>query len=72
MMRATQDISAQSLPGIAYRTRDDATPEAELSTLAAIYKLCLESRAKKEPAPESRPNDAERIPSDSAKTIIPN
>ena len=70
-MRATQDISAQSLPGIVYRTRDDATPGTELSALVAIYKLCLDSHARKEPAFGGRPNDAERIPSDSAKTSIP-
>ena len=52
-------------PRIAYRARDDATSEAEVSVLAAIYKLCLESRAKHEAAPESRPDDAKEIMNDS-------
>ena len=51
---------------ITYVPRTDATPETELSALAAIYKVCLESRANKEPVPESRPDDAERNLSDSA------
>jgi hypothetical protein len=28
-------------PRIAYRARNDATPDAEISALAAIYKLCI-------------------------------
>jgi hypothetical protein len=31
-------------PRIVYRARDDATPEAEMSALVAIYKICLLSR----------------------------
>ena len=34
-------------PRITYSTRPDATPETEVSALAVIYKLCLESHAKK-------------------------
>ena len=34
-------------PRLTYSTRPDATPETELSALAAVYKLCLESHAKK-------------------------
>jgi len=33
-------------PRIVYRTRDDATPEAEISTLANIYRLVLDSAYK--------------------------
>jgi hypothetical protein len=57
-------------PRITYRARDDATPESEVSVLAAVYKIIL---AKKEAAPESRPDDTrERSQNDSsARTIIP-
>jgi hypothetical protein len=34
-------------PVVSYASRSDATPEAEISALAAIYKLCLESHAQK-------------------------
>ena len=40
-MRAAQDIGAQSPTGITYAPRPGSTPEAELSALAAIYKLCI-------------------------------
>lgn len=55
---------------IAYTPRPDATPEAELSALAAVYKFLVE---RKEAAPESRPDDAkERSWNDSsAKQSIP-
>ena len=53
-------------PRITYSTRPDATPETEVSALAAIYKLCLESHAKKEAAPESRPDDGTDYKEDSA------
>jgi hypothetical protein len=49
-----------SSPRIAYSARADATPEAELSALAAVYRFVLDCRAKKEAAPESRPNDARK------------
>jgi hypothetical protein len=45
---------------IEYAPRPDATPEAELSALAAVYRFVLDCRAKKEAAPESRPEDPER------------
>jgi hypothetical protein len=68
-MRAAQDISAQSLPGIAYRTRDDAAPQAELATLANIYRFVLE---RKEAAPrQSRPDAGKEINESSGKRIIP-
>jgi hypothetical protein len=59
---------------IVYRARDDATTEAEMSVLVAIYKLCLErSHAKKEATRPGSPDDAkERFENDSsARTIIP-
>jgi hypothetical protein len=47
---------------ITYVPCSDAKPETELSALAAVYKLCLDSRAKKEAAtsPGSRPDDARK------------
>jgi len=45
---------------IIYTPRLDATPEAELSALVNVYKFILESHAKKEAAPESRPDDARK------------
>jgi hypothetical protein len=48
-------------PVVSYTQRPDATPQAELSSLVAIYKLCLErSHAQKEAAAESRPDDARK------------
>ena len=37
-------------PRIAYRARDDATPESELSALATVYKFVLDSHAQRNPA----------------------
>ncbi len=42
---------------ISYAPRSDATSDTELSALASIYRFVLDSRAKKEAAPESRPED---------------
>jgi hypothetical protein len=42
-------------PRFTYTSRPDATPEAELSALAAVYRFILDSHAKKmaaEPTPE--------------------
>ena len=47
-------------PVVSYTQRPDATPEGELSALAAIFKLCISSHAQKEAAPESRPDDARK------------
>lgn len=57
-------------PSIIYTTRHDATPEAEISALAAVYKFVL---AKHEEAPrQSRPNEAERRSSEiGAKSSLP-
>ena len=46
-----------SVSRINYAPRPDATPEAELSALASVYRFVLDARAKKEAAPESRPKD---------------
>jgi hypothetical protein len=40
-MRDAQDISAQSLPNITYTPRPNASPEAEISALAAIYRFLV-------------------------------
>ena len=56
-------------PAITYTPRADATPRSEADALAAIYKYVL---AKKEAAPESRPNNAERRSSEiGAKSSSP-
>jgi hypothetical protein len=57
-------------PRIIYTPRSDATPEAELSTLANVYKFVLDCHAKQEAAPDSRPDDAERSLNDGANDII--
>ena len=46
-MRATQDISAQYLPRIVYRTRDDAADAAEVAAIANVYRFTLDCHAKK-------------------------
>ena len=71
-MRAPHNIGTQTLPGIVYSQRPDALPEAELSALAAVYRFVLDCRAKKEAAPESRPEDPERRSDEiRAKSSIP-
>jgi hypothetical protein len=46
---------------IRYTSRPDATPEAEISALANVYRFVLDRRAKKEAAPrQSRPDDARK------------
>jgi hypothetical protein len=46
---------------ITYSQRHDAKTVKESNVLAAVYKLCLaRSRARKEAAPESRPDDARK------------
>ena len=49
-------------PRIIYSARADATPEAELGALAAIYSLCLQKHRENQkaagPAPESDSRDA--------------
>jgi hypothetical protein len=43
-------------PRIAYTSRPDATPEAELNVLATVYRFVLDCKAKREVV---RPDDAE-------------
>ena len=47
-------------PSITYTLRTDTTQEAEISTLANVYRFVLDCRAKREAAPESRPDDARK------------
>jgi hypothetical protein len=49
-----------SEPRTAYTAHRDATAEIEHSTLAHIYKFVLDCHAKKEAAPDSRPEDARK------------
>ncbi len=55
---------------ISYVPRSDATPEAELNTLASIYRFILDSN-EKEAAPESRPDAGKEINEQSGKPRIP-
>lgn len=50
----------------------DASTEAELNTLAAVYKFLLETHAKKNPAarPSVRGKDGTKIKEDSANVFI--
>ena len=61
-----------SSPRITYTPRSDATPEAELPTLANVYKFVLDCQRNKEAAtsPVSRPDDAERSLNAGARSII--
>jgi hypothetical protein len=45
-----------------------ATPEAEVSALANVYRFVLDCHAKKEAAPESRPDAAKGPKHDSRPT----
>jgi hypothetical protein len=65
-MRAAHDRGTQSLPGIAYAQRPDALPDAELSTLAAIYRFVLDCHAKKEATRPGSPDDGTKVKEDSA------
>jgi len=60
-------------PRITYTAHSDTNVESELSALANVYRFVLDCHAKKEAAPESRPDDEkERSRNDSlAKTRIP-
>jgi len=46
-------------PRVTYAARHDSTAEAEQSALANVYRFVLDRHARKEAAPESRPDDAE-------------
>lgn len=65
---------ATSSPQIAYAQRPDARPEAELSVLVAIYKLCLERsyvREKGRFLDKSGPEDARKDQDAGTRTRIP-
>jgi hypothetical protein len=47
-------------PHIHYSPRPDTSPEAEATVLCAVYKFIIDCHAKKEAAPESRPEDARK------------
>jgi hypothetical protein len=74
-MRAAQDTTAQPLPHVTYAPRADVSPGAEISALAAVYKLCLNSsHAKKRGRllDKGGPDDPERRSDEiRAKTRIP-
>ena len=53
-------------PRIAYRARDDATRESEVSVLASIYKLAISSHARKEATRPGSPEDGTEVKEDSA------
>jgi hypothetical protein len=56
-----------SSPRITYSPRLDATPEAELSALAAVYKILLD--AKKKAAPSSGPDGMKGSRNDSRRKV---
>jgi hypothetical protein len=58
-------------PRITYVARPNATPETELSALVAVYKFVLDCHAKKEAAPENRPDARKEKPNASGKPTIP-
>jgi hypothetical protein len=67
--------SAMNSSLITYAPRSDTTASAELSTLAAVYKLCLESSRAKQNAPgvtNTKGDNAMKGSNyDRAKDIIP-
>jgi hypothetical protein len=56
---------------ISYATRLDASQEAEATALCAVYKFVLNCHARKEAAPESRPEARKENPNASGKPSIP-
>ncbi len=52
---------SEAEPKIVYTPRSDATPQTEMAALAALYKFCLESHAKKEATRPGSPDDAKEI-----------
>ena len=53
-------------PAIIYASRPDATAKMECSTLANVYRFVLDRHARKEAAPDSRPDDGTKVKEDSA------
>jgi hypothetical protein len=54
-----------TLRSIEYKSRSDTTAETKASVLCAVYKFVLDRNARKEAAPESRP-DGTKVKEDSA------
>ena len=66
-MGAARNIASQPLPHIAYAPRPDATPEAEIATLAACYRIILDSHSKRDRhLDKDGPNDGTTTKEDSA------
>ena len=61
-----------SSPRIIYGAGSDASTEAQLNTLAAVYKFLLETHLKKNPAarPSVRGKDGTKVREDSASVFI--
>ena len=60
-MRTAPDIGAQPLPGITYAARGEASPQAEISALSAVYSFILDCHAKKRGTTlGGRPDDARK------------
>ena len=58
-----------SSPRITYAPRPDATPEAEVSALAAVYRIVLSAKKRGRLPDKSGPDDAkERSKDDSSAT----
>ena len=60
-----------SKPRITYSARANATPDAELDTLAAVYRFVLDCHAKRKGARPGAHERPERIKDDPARIIIP-
>jgi hypothetical protein len=61
-----------SNPRIVYTPHPNATPETELSALAAAYRFILDCHAKKKATSPGGPDDAEDMENDRTATeIIP-
>jgi hypothetical protein len=66
---ACGDAMASAYP--AYTPQPDATPEAELTALAAVYGFVLECQARKRAAERSGQDDAKETNYDRARSILP-
>ena len=53
-------------PPISYAPRPDATPEAEVSALAAVYRIVLSAKQKDRLLDKGGPDDGTKIKEDSA------
>ncbi len=53
-------------PHTSYASLPDTTEDKESRTLGDVYRFVLDCHAKKEPAPESRPDDGTKVKEDSA------